>query len=82
VTSGLATHLHPDDPSLLTVYVRCGCGRRSTNLRISLTAAKAITGAELFRDGDEVGTWWCWRCKTVGVLTARALHFSGFIALL
>lgn len=80
MASAMAAHL-PDDP-LLEVYVRCGCGRRSTNVRIYRSSAVRIAKAELFEDGYKIGTWWCWRCRSVGILTARAMHFSGFISAL
>jgi hypothetical protein len=69
----------PDDDPLLQVYAKCRCGRRSTNVRIFASVAKRISEAELMDDGFKVGTWWCWRCQTIAILTARALHFSEYV---
>jgi hypothetical protein len=66
----MSAHVETGDP-LLDVHATCGCGRRNTNVKLFASFVEKVRSKVPLDGEDRVGTWWCWRCRTVAILTAR-----------
>lgn len=75
----MTTNLRPETAhvgdELVDVHAICGCGRRNINVKLYASAVVAMQQIG-FAGERKVGTWWCWRCRRVTILTARALHIA------
>lgn len=59
------------------VHVQCGCERgRNIPVRIFAAAAALVRAGATLDPNTPVASYWCWRCKTTVVLTARDLYLA------
>ncbi len=72
----VTAHFGEKPEELLPVYAKCGCGKRAINVKLYPAAVAVMQKACAFEQDDRIGTWWCWRCKEIGILTAKSLHIA------